>query len=221
MLLALCMKLWQRYSPVNFDVLYISVNSGYSEENISKIKSNADILGIPLKIYEANIFESVKSSAKNPCFVCSRLRRGFLYKTAQELGCNKIALGHHYDDAVETTLMGMLFGSQMQTMLPRIKSKNYDNMELIRPLWLVREKNIIQWCEDNSLSFSKCDCIATDGTGKSSKREEIRNLLEYIRKTNPDADKHIFMSSHNVNLDSLVSYHKGEEYHNFLEEFNY
>ena len=219
MLLALCIKLWQRYSPYHFDAVYISVNSGYTGENISKIKSNAQLLGIPLEIYNADIFKSVEKSKKSPCFVCSRLRRGFLYKTAQEIGCNKIALGHHYDDAVETTLMGMLYGSQMQTMLPRIKSKNY-SIELIRPLWLVRERNIIEWCSANSLSFSKCDCKVTDGSGRISKREEIRDLLEYIRKTNPDADRHIFSSSQNVNLENLVSYHKGDEYHNFLEEFD-
>ena len=218
MLLAYCMKLWQKYSPYNFELKYIFVNSGYSEDNITQLKNNAQLFDIPIEIYDAGIFESVRNSGKNPCFVCSRLRRGFLYRTAQESGFNKIALGHHYDDVVETTLMGMLYGSQMQTMLPRIKSKNY-NVELIRPLWLAREKNIKKWRDDNSLSFSKCDCTATDGTGKTSKREEIRNLLGYIRKTNPDADKHIFMSSHNVNLENLFSYHIGEEYHSFLDEF--
>ncbi|MBR0141866.1 MAG: tRNA 2-thiocytidine biosynthesis protein TtcA [Ruminococcus sp.] len=220
MLLALCMKIWQKYSPYKFDVEYICVNSGYSAENLRKIKENADLFGTDIKILEAKIFESVRNSNKNPCFVCSRLRRGFLYKKAMENGCNKIALGHHFDDAVETTLMGMLYGSQIQAMLPRIKSDNYADMELIRPLWLVREENIIKFCNENSLSFTKCECSVTDGSGRISKREEIRNLLEYMRKTNPEVDKRIFKSCQNVNLKHLVSYYRGEENHSFLDEFN-
>ena len=166
-----------------------------------------------------DIFESTAKAEKHPCFLCARLRRGWLYKTAQELGCNKIALGHHFDDVIETILMGMLYGSQVQTMMPKLHSENYKGIQLIRPLYLVRENDIIDWTVFNDLEFIQCACRITRSEG-SSKRAEIKQLLSQLRKNNPAVDMNIFRSVENVNLQTLISYHRGKDYHHFLDDFD-
>ena len=219
MLMAECMRRWQRYGNVEFEVEFIAMNPGYSEENALKIVENSEKLDIPVRVFETKIFDSVEEK-NNPCFLCSRLRRGYLYRTAQELGCNKIALGHHFDDVIETILMGMLYGSQMQTMMPKIHSENYKGMEVIRPLYLVREENIVQWAEFNNLRFMECSCRLTEvKNSPPSKRLEIKNLLKQLRAVNPEVDMNIFRSAENVNLQTLISYHIGNEYHHFLDSY--
>ncbi len=218
MLMAKCMQRWQHYGNIDFEVVFIIMNPGYSAANNLKIKENITKLGLPVQFFETKIFESVVETKNNPCFLCSRLRRGYLYKTAQNIGCNKIALGHHFDDVIETILMGMLYGSQMQTMMPKIHSENYKGMEVIRPLYLVREENISQWAEMNDLQFIDCACQVTE-KDKSSKRQEIKNLLKQLRQVNPEVDMNIFRSAENVNLQTLISYHIGDEYHHFLDSY--
>lgn len=218
MLMAKCMQRWQYYGNIDFEVEFIVMNPGYNIDNEKIILDNAQSLDIPIKIFSTKIFDSICGS-KNPCFLCSRLRRGYLYKTAQELGCNKIALGHHFDDVVETILMGMLYGSQMQTMMPKIHSENYKGMEVIRPLYLVREENIVKWARYNNLQFIDCSCKFTQEKSVS-KRLEIKNLLKQLRKTNPEVDMNIFRSAENVNLQTLISYHIGDEYHHFLDSYD-
>ena len=176
MLMAKCIQRLQKYSELKFDAEYIVMDPGYNSENRDKIIENADTLEIPVKIMNTRIFESTAKAEKHPCFLCARLRRGWLYKTAQELGCNKIALGHHFDDVIETILMGMLYGSQVQTMMPKLHSENYRGVQLIRPLYLVREADIIKWAEYNDLHFIQCACRITKSEG-SSKRAEIKQLL--------------------------------------------
>ncbi|MCR4794392.1 MAG: tRNA 2-thiocytidine biosynthesis protein TtcA [Ruminococcus sp.] len=219
MLMAKCLMRLQKYSNISFDTEYIVMDPGYAEENRSKIVENAELLGIPVKIMNTRIFESTEKAEKHPCFLCARLRRGWLYKTAQELGCNKIALGHHFDDVIETILMGMLYGSQIQTMMPKIHSENYENVQVIRPLYLVREADIISWAEYNSLHFIQCACRITKSEG-SSKRAEVKQLLKSLREVNPSVDMNIFRSVENVNLQTLISYHRGNEYHHFLDDFD-
>ncbi len=221
MLMAKCMQRWKRYGNIDFEVVFIVMNPGYSDRNIQKIKENADLLDLPVQYFDTKIFESVAKEKNNPCFLCSRLRRGYLYKTAKELGCNKIALGHHFDDVIETILMGMLYGSQMQTMMPKIHSENYSGMEVIRPLYLVREENILQWAEMSGLKFIDCACSVTEKNYlKNSKRQEIKNLLKQLRQINSEVDMNIFRSAENVNLQTLISYHIGDEYHHFLDNYS-
>ncbi|WP_303835992.1 ATP-binding protein [Ruminococcus flavefaciens] len=219
MLMAKCMQRLQKYGNIDFDVEYIVMDPGYADENRQKIIENSDLLGIPVNIKNTRIFESTEKAEKHPCFLCARLRRGWLYKTAQELGCNKIALGHHFDDVIETILMGMLYGSQVQTMMPKLHSENYKGVQLIRPLYLVRENDIIRWCEYNKLEFIQCACRITKSEG-SSKRAEIKSLLHQLRQTNPAVDMNIFRSVENVNLQTLISYHRGSETHHFLDDFD-
>ncbi len=219
MLLALCMARLQRFSKVPFTVRNIVMDPGYAPENLRQIEHNLGLLGLEADILPTKIFSSAEDTGDNPCFLCSRLRRGFLYKSAQDLGCNKIALGHHFDDVVETILMGMLYGSQMQTMLPKLHSENYSGMEVIRPLYLVREGDIISWAEQNSLRFIGCACRITEKRDVSSKRQEIKQLLVQLRRSNPSVDMNIFRSAENVNLRKLMSYHSGSEYHHFLDDY--
>ena len=219
MLMAKCMQRWQYYGNIDFEVVFIVMNPGYSNENLLKIKENANLLNLPVKYFETKIFESVSKEKNNPCFLCSRLRRGYLYKTAQDMGCNKIALGHHFDDVIETILIGMLYGSQMQTMMPKIHSENYVGMEVIRPLYLVREENILQWAKANDLHFIDCACQVKE-KGSNSKRQEIKNLLKQLRVVNPEVDMNIFRSAENVNLKKLISYHIDDEYHHFLDNYS-
>lgn len=223
MLMAQCMLRMKRFSKVPFEVEFLVMDPGYSPQNRRKIEENAALLGIPVTIRETRIFDSVENESSNPCFICARLRRGWLYKTAKSMGCNKIALGHHFDDVIETILMGMLYGSQMQTMLPKLHSENYAGMELIRPLYLVREQDIISWAEHNGLEFIRCACRMTEerpDNQQSSKRQEIKQLLVQLRKTNPAVDMNIFRSAENVNLRKLISYHSGSERHHFLDDYS-
>jgi len=225
MLMALCMKRLQKYSEIPFEVVFLVMNPGYHEINLRKIVDNAALLEIPVQIFETGIYDAVAKVDTHPCYLCARMRRGYLYKTAQELGCNKIALGHHFDDVIETILMGMLYGSQIQTMMPKIHSENYQGMQLIRLLYLVREAEIIHWKQYNDLQFIQCACRFTenctmcDNGGGGSKRQEIKMLLKELRAVNPAVDMNIFRSVENVNLQTLISYHIGKEYHHFLENF--
>lgn len=219
MLMAKCIQRLQKYSEIKFEAEYIIMDPGYADENRIKIVENTKALDIPVKIMTTRIFESTAKTDKHPCFLCARLRRGWLYKTAQEFSCNKIALGHHFDDVIETILMGMLYGSQVQTMMPKLHSENYKGIQLIRPLYLVREADIINWTVFNDLEFIQCACRITKSEG-SSKRAEIKQLLSQLRKTNPAVDMNIFRSVENVNLQTLISYHRGNDYHHFLDDFD-
>ena len=224
MLLAKLMQELSRHGDYPFDMEFIVMKPGYTPQNLQKIIYNSEILGIPVKIFETDIFNSVFHIEKNPCYLCARMRRGHLYKYAQSLGCNKIALGHHFDDVVETILMGMLYGAQIQTMMPRIKSTNFDGMELIRPMYYIREKDIISWRNYNKLEFLQCACRFTeqnallDGTG-TSKRQEVKNLIKEMKKVNPQVDINIFRSVERVNLSTIIGYYNEDEEHNFLEKF--
>jgi len=225
MLLAKLMQELSKHGEYPFDMEFIVMNPGYAPQNLQKIIDNSQILGIPVKIFETDIFNSVFHIEKNPCYLCARMRRGHLYKYAQSLGCNKIALGHHFDDVVETILMGMLYGAQIQTMMPRIKSTNFDGMELIRPMYYIREKDIISWKNYNKLEFLQCACRFTeqnanlDGTG-TSKRQEVKNLIKEMKKVNPQVDINIFRSVERVNLSTIIGYYNEDEEHNFLEKFH-
>ena len=226
MLMAMCMKRLQRYSKVPFEVVFLVMNPGYNEINYQKIQENAALLNIPIQVFETGIFDAVAKVDQHPCYLCARMRRGNLYKTAQAMGCNKIALGHHFDDVIETILMGMLYGSQVQTMMPKLHSENYPGMQLIRPMYLVREADIIRWKQYNDLQFIQCACRFTenctmcDNGGGGSKRQEIKTLLKQLRAVNPAVDMNIFRSVENVNLQTIISYHRGEEYHHFLDDFD-
>ena len=224
MLLAKLMQELSIHGDYPFDMEFIVMDPGYAPKNRQRIIDNAEMLDIPIRIFETDIFDSVVNIEKNPCYLCARMRRGHLYKYAQSLGCNKIALGHHFDDVIETILMGMLYGAQIQTMMPRIKSTNYDGMELIRPMYYIREKDIISWRNYNNLEFLQCACRFTeqnalpDGTG-TSKRQEIKNLIREMKKVNPQVDINIFRSVERVNLSTIIGYYKEDEEHNFLENF--
>lgn len=220
MLLAKCMKQLQNYGKPDFQTIFLVMNPGWTDDVTERIIQNSAAMGIPLQMYETKVFDSAGGDVKNPCFLCSRLRRGWLYKKASELGCNKIALGHHFDDVVETILMGMLYGSQMQTMLPKLHSENYHGMELIRPLYLVREEMIIRWQQGSGLDFERCACRLTEKNDRGSKRLEIKLLLRQLRETNPSVDMNIFRSAENVNLRKLISYHDGDKYHSFLDDYH-
>lgn len=225
MLLAVLMRLLQKISEVPFSVTYLVMDPGYNKINRKKIEDNAAMLNIPINVFESDIFSVADSVTKSPCYLCARMRRGHLYAKAKELGCNKIALGHHMSDVIETTLMGMMYGSQLQGMMPRIKSTNFSGMELIRPMYCILEDDIISWKNYNELSFIQCACRFTekmsetgDGVGES-KRQEIKMLIKELKKVNPSVEYNLFTSIHNVNVDTFVSYKlKGEE-HSFLENF--
>ena len=222
MLLAKCIQRLQSFGKPDFQAEYIVMDPGYSPENRQKIEEDARTLGIPAQFWSTRIFQSAEESAHNPCFLCARLRRGWLYQKAQDLGCNKIALGHHFDDVIETILMGMLYGSQMQTMMPKLHSENYP-VEVIRPLYLVREDSVIAWAERNSLSFIRCACRMTEGRPdeeSGSKRQTVKLLLRQLRAADPAVDMNIFRSAENVNLRTLISYHDGEKRHHFLDDYN-
>ena len=226
MLMAMCMKRLQRYSKIPFEVVFLVMNPGYNEINYQKIVSNAELLEIPIQVFETKIFDAVAKVDQHPCYLCARMRRGYLYKTAKELGCNKIALGHHFDDVIETILMGMLYGSQVQTMMPKIHSENYEGMQLIRPMYMVREEDIIKWKQYNDLQFIQCACRFTenctmcDNGGGGSKRQEVKTLLKQLRAKSSAIDMNIFRSVENVNLQTIISYHRGDDYHHFLEDFD-
>ncbi len=226
MLMAKLIQHLQKYSDKKFEAEYIVMDPGYNAENRKKIEDNAALLGIPIKIFEVNIFNYVAGLDKNPCYMCARMRRGHLYSYAQSLGCNKIALGHHFDDVIETILMGMIYGGQIQTMMPKLHSKNYEGMELIRPMYMVKEADILRWVAHNDLHFIRCACRFTESyenlenKGEVSKRQEVKQLIAQFRKTNPFIETNIFKSVYNVNLRTVIEYqYKGKRY-NFLDTYD-
>ena len=210
MLMAKLMQELQRHSDVPFDLVFLVMDPGYNEINRQKIESNAALLGVPITIFETDVFAVANSAEENPCYLCARMRRGYLYSKAQELGCNKIALGHHFSDVIETTLLGLFYGAQMQSMPPKLHSRNFPGMELIRPLYCVHEEDIIAWKNYNGLCFLQCACrfteerdAAEDGAGRS-KRQEMKQLIRELRKTNPNIEKSIFAAIHDVQIDTLA-----------------
>ena len=226
MLMAKLFQEIQRHRQCNFELTFLVMDPGYNSENRALIESNAKALGIPITVFESEIFDAVDTIEKNPCYLCARMRRGYLYSKAKELGCNKIALGHHYDDVIETILMGMLYSAQIQTMMPKLHSTNFEGMELIRPLYLVRESDICAWRDYNDLHFLQCACHFTetcstcheDGT-TASKRLETKKLIAQLKKENPFIESNIFRSVENVNVNRVIEYKKGNTKHNFLDEY--
>ena len=224
MLMAKLIQQLKKTSEVPFDAEYIVMDPGYNPENRKRIEDNAKRLEVPVTFFETDIFEVADSVENSPCYLCARMRRGHLYSKAKEMGCNKIALGHHMNDVIETTLMGMMYGSQIQGMLPRLKSTNFEGMELIRPLFCVKEESIISWARYNSLEFIACACKFTENSAKAdleglSKRKETKELIKALSKINPDIEHNLFMSLHNVSLDTLIEYKQNGEKHSFLERF--
>lgn len=224
MLLAVLMRMLQRYSEVNFDLKFMVMDPGYSEENLQKIKDNLKLLSLDAHVFTSNIFEVANSVDGSPCYLCARMRRGHLYAEAKALGCNKIALGHHQSDVIETTLMGMMYGSQIQGMLPRLKSTNFEGLELIRPLYCVLEEDILRWMKYNDLEFIRCACKFTEKStcdDGNSKRLETKNLIKELKKTNPDIETNLFNSIHRCNVDTLVGYKQDGIEHSFLEKLEF
>lgn len=222
MLLAKCLEELQKHGKKKFELFYIVMDPGYNKENRNKIIENAKNLGIKIDIFNSDIFEVVDNYAKqSPCYLCARMRRGFLYSRAKELGCNKIALGHHFDDVIETIMLSILYGGEYKSMMPKLKSANFLNMELIRPLYLVREKDIISWSKYNSLNFINCACKFTSKDfKKDSKRLEIKKLINELSETNKNVAYNIFKSSENVNLDTLLAVKTNNQKTTFLEKYN-
>ena len=225
MILAKCFQELKRHSDFEFELKFLVMNPGYNEVNKQKIIDNAKLLNVPITMFETDIFSRVVHIENNPCYLCARMRRGHLYEKAKELGCNKIALGHHFDDVIETILMGMFYGSQMQTMMPKVCSTSHPGMELIRPLYFVREEDIIAWKDKNGLDFIQCACKFTEeynmsqNPGDVSKREEMKQLIKDMKKKYDKIDINIFNSVQNVNLDTIISYRKGDEFHHFLDDY--
>lgn len=222
MLMAKLFQELKRHNKFPFEVEYIVMDPGYSEPNRRQIEENAKMLNVPVTIFESNIFDSVFHIEKSPCYLCARMRRGYLYNQAKNMGCNKIALGHHYDDVIETILMGMLYGGQVQTMMPKLHSTNFEGMELIRPMYLIREDEIKRWRDYNGLNFLNCACKFTEQCAVNpmenlSKRIEIKTMIRELKKTNPQVESNIFKSVQNVNLDTVIGYKKDSVKHNFLE----
>ena len=224
MLLAKLMQELQKHGETEFDLRFIVMDPGYNKENRKKIEENAKLLGIPIEIFETDVFaSSLAAAGESPCYLCARMRRGYLYAKAKELGCNKIALGHHKSDVIETTLMAMLYGGQIQGMLPRLKSKNFDGLELIRPLYCVNEQDVLKWKEGNGLDFIACACKFTENTAKEavfSARKRVKQLIAELKKENPCVEDNIFQSIHNVQLDTLVRYKTNGTEVSFLQKFD-
>lgn len=222
MLLAKLMQELHRHSSIPFELVFLVMDPGYNERNRLKIEENAKLLNVPIQIYNSDIFEVANNSGGSPCYLCARMRRGFLYAKAKELGCNKIALGHHKSDVIETTLMGMFYGAQIQGMPPRIKSTNFENMELIRPMYRILEKDILAWKNYNNLEFIACACRFTENTEsgiKDSVRLKMKELIYELKKENPNIEHSIFESIHNVQLDTLVGYKTNGVEHFITEKF--
>lgn len=227
-LLAKCMQEILRHGKMTFGLEFLVMDPGYHPDNRSLIEENACRMGIPVKIFDSDIFDVVVDVEESPCYLCARMRRGWLYAKARELGCNKIALGHHFDDVIETILMSMLYGAQVNTMMPKLHSTNFPGMELIRPLYLVREADILSWKEENGLRFLQCACRFTERIARekaleeevhSSKRQEVKELIRKLEKVNPGVAKNIFKSVENVNLDACIGYVKDGRRHHFLETY--
>ena len=226
MLMAKLMQELQWHSDFPFELEFLVMDPGYNEINRQKIESNARLLHIPITIFETNVFEVANGSEKNPCYLCARMRRGHLYSKAKALGCNKIALGHHFNDVIETTVMSMFFGSQLQAMPPKLHSTNFEGMELIRPMYCIHEEDILAWKRYNDLEFIQCACRFTenctmcDNGGGGSKRQEVKTLLRRLKRDNPDIEKSIFNSIHSVCLDTFAGYKTGGTAHSFLENYD-
>lgn len=224
MLLAKLMQELKKHGRNNFEVEFLVMNPGYNEENWTIIENNAKLLGIPIKVFQTEIFDIVAGVDDSPCYLCARMRRGYLYAKAKELGCNKIALGHHYDDVIETILMGMMYNGQIETMMPKLHSTNFEGMELIRPLYLVKEAAIKAWRDSNDLHFIQCACRFTEncascGGAKGSKRDEMKELIQQFREKDEIIEKNIFRSVENVNLAKVIGYKKDKKKYNFLENY--
>lgn len=225
MVMAKCMQELKRHGKNNFEVKYIVMDPGYNRENLQKILTNAEILNVPIEVHKSDIFDVAYSSGGAPCYLCARMRRGCLYSLAKEAGCNKIALGHHFDDVIETILMGIFFNGRFQSMPPKLKSTNFEGMELIRPLYMVREHDIINFAKHNGLDFIRCACRFTDNNIHSSdgvgdsKRLEMKALVKTLEEKDKNVALSIFKSAYNANLDTLIGYKKDGFYHNFLEEY--
>lgn len=224
-LLAKCMQEIKRHGKVNFELEFIVMDPGYNELNRTKIEENAKKLHIPITIFNSDIFKIVNNIDEgNPCYLCARMRRGYLYSKAKELGCNKIALGHHFDDVIETILLNMIYGSEIKTMMPKLHSTNFEGIELIRPMYLIKEADIIAWSKYCELDFINCACRFTEKTevdvDGTSKRKEMKNLINEFRKINKNIDYNIFKSVENINLDTIIGYRIGDEKHNFLDNYD-
>lgn len=228
MLLAKCMQEILRHGKMEFGLQFLVMDPGYHPENRKLIEENAKLMGIPVQIFDSDIFDIVVDVEESPCYLCARMRRGYLYAKAKELGCNKIALGHHFDDVIETILMSILYGAQMNTMMPKLHSTNFEGMELIRPLYLVKEASILSWKQHNELQFLQCACRFTEQIAKeqnteegvhTSKRQEMKELIQHFRTINPNIEMNIFRSPENVHLNACIGYVKDGVRHNFLEEY--
>lgn len=228
MLLAKCMQEILRHGKMEFGLQFLVMDPGYHPENRKLIEENAKLMGIPVQIFDSDIFDIVVDVEESPCYLCARMRRGYLYAKAKELGCNKIALGHHFDDVIETILMSVLYGAQMNTMMPKLHSTNFEGMELIRPLYLVKEASILSWKQHNDLQFLQCACRFTEQIAKeqnteegvhTSKRQEMKELIQHFRTINPNIEMNIFRSPENVHLNACIGYVKDGVRHNFLEEY--
>ena len=219
-LLAKCLQELSLHGKVRFNLKYIVMDPGYRKENIDKIKENSKILNLDIDIFKTNIFNvSNKLNKDNPCYMCARMRRGHLYNRAKELECNKIALGHHFNDVIETTLLSMFYSGEIKTMMPKLRSDNFEGIELIRPLYLVKEEDIISWAKYNNLEFLNCACSFTEKHHEKSKRLEIRNIIKELKKNNNEIDNNIFTSLHNVNLNCLIGGNKNKEKISFLDDY--
>ncbi|MCH3971767.1 MAG: tRNA 2-thiocytidine biosynthesis TtcA family protein [Oscillospiraceae bacterium] len=223
-LLACCMQHLLKYTEVPFSLQFLAMDPGYNAQNRALLLQNCELLHIPVQLFESDIFRVTAKDTKSPCYLCARMRRGYLYRYAQELGCNKIALGHHFDDVIETILMSMLYGAEMRTMMPKLHSKNFAGMELIRPLYYVRERDIIAWKHYNSLQFLQCACRFTEeGAHKPNgggKRAEVKALIAALRRENPQVDTNIFRSAQGVNLDTVLSWRQNGQVHSFLDTYD-
>lgn len=226
MCMAKLIQLYQRYHLVDFEVKFVVMDPGYNEINRAKIESNLQLLGIPAEIFETNIFAVANNSDKSPCYLCARMRRGYLYNHAKEIGCNKIALGHHLNDVIETTVMSMFYSSKLETIIPKSHSENFPGLELIRPMYCIKEADIIAWARTNDLQFIQCACRFTencticDNGGGGSKRQEVKNLIRRLSKTNPMIEDNIFRALHAVQIESFPGYKANGEMHSFLEDYD-
>ena len=224
-LLAKCIQELQRHGKIKFNANYVVMNPGYNDYNRDFILDNAKILNVPIEMFESDIFDVVANvDSKSPCYLCARMRRGYLYNKAKELGCNKIALGHHFDDVIETTLLSMFYGAEVKTMMPKLHSDNFPGLELIRPLYLVKENAIISWKKNNELTFINCACRLTEGCSLindgTSKRKEMKELIKNLRKINKDIDHNIFKALDNINLNCVLGVKKDGNYKSFLDEYD-
>lgn len=225
MLMAKLFQELKKHGKFQFETVFLVMNPGYNADNWKIIQDNAKLLGIPLTVFESDIFDTVATIEQNPCYLCARMRRGHLYAQAKALGCNKIALGHHFDDVIETILMGMLYSGKVETMMPKLHSQNFEGMELIRPMYLIKEDAVKAWRDYNGLQFIQCACRFTEncvscGGGRGSKRDEMKELIAHFRKESDVIEKNIFKSVHNINLKTVIGYHKDDWTYNFLDDYN-